>query len=328
MTSERMSEILQESGEDQVSIQGAEVWCCCPLPGHDETKPSFSINVEKGVYNCFVCGGGSLRSLLASWGLDEEVLYTREREGLRGRLDAIRRRPAPVCAPRIQVANQDRFGKISKVAGAYLESRGFFPETIVSMAHTWDLWSSRRFGTEFLHFPVRDSLSGEVLFTVSRTLRHKSYRYTKGAKKSEALYGAHLLPFHSSPMRNEFAGYGRLGVVVVEGVFDMLKVWSFGFNAVALLGARPSQTQLDLLVKCDEVVWALDNDVAGMAGVSHGYRSLRGAGVQQRVLYLAGLKDPGEIPDRGAFEKAMLVRNSIPGRRGLSARLQNLRGAA
>jgi DNA primase len=50
-----------------------EYWCRCPLPygnhKHGDTNPSFSINLDEsnsekfGLYNCFVCGGGTFLHL-------------------------------------------------------------------------------------------------------------------------------------------------------------------------------------------------------------------------------------------------------------------------
>ena len=33
-------------------------WACCPLPGHSEKTPSFSINEPGQYYHCFGCGKG------------------------------------------------------------------------------------------------------------------------------------------------------------------------------------------------------------------------------------------------------------------------------
>ncbi len=35
--------------------RGKELWCCCPLPGHEERTPSFAVNEAKGVFYCFGC---------------------------------------------------------------------------------------------------------------------------------------------------------------------------------------------------------------------------------------------------------------------------------
>lgn len=41
-----------------------DVWCCCPLPGHEEKSPSFHIDERQQVWHCFGCGrGGDLFEL-------------------------------------------------------------------------------------------------------------------------------------------------------------------------------------------------------------------------------------------------------------------------
>ncbi|MBO6264368.1 MAG: DNA primase, partial [Clostridia bacterium] len=38
--------------------QGSSYWACCPLPGHSEKTPSFSINENGQFFKCFGCGRG------------------------------------------------------------------------------------------------------------------------------------------------------------------------------------------------------------------------------------------------------------------------------
>ena len=45
---------VANEGEEEILFK-------CPF--HDDKNPSASYNIRDRVYNCFVCGGGSLRSL-------------------------------------------------------------------------------------------------------------------------------------------------------------------------------------------------------------------------------------------------------------------------
>ena len=38
--------------------KGSSYWACCPLPGHSERTPSFSVNEPGQFYKCFGCGKG------------------------------------------------------------------------------------------------------------------------------------------------------------------------------------------------------------------------------------------------------------------------------
>jgi len=335
MTLEKIAEILEEQGCDQVAIRDDEVWCCCPL--HDESTPSFSVNVEKGVYNCFVCGGGSLAKLLKMWGYDASSLRYQGADRLGDRVRDLRRHEAPIH--RLELGGKTRsrsYGTLSERGVEYLKGRGFDAGQIADLARSWDLWTSRGRDGELLHFPVRSPNMGPVMFEATRSLVGKQYRYPKGAKKSEVLYGQHLVPLFTPPILRVAQRQRLLSVIVVEGIFDALKVWSFGFEVVALLGARPSNRQIEMLLRADEVIWALDNDVAGRVGTGEGFRALRGSAVKQSVLYLGPCKDPGEVPDRDSFLKLLSLslsqgsEISYPGSRSLSQRLDRVRrpGAA
>lgn len=75
-----------------------DVWCCCPLPGHDEKSPSFHIDEDKQVWHCFGCGkGGDLFELARHlWG---EGLFFRVAERLRAVAGMEREEPAGPTPP-------------------------------------------------------------------------------------------------------------------------------------------------------------------------------------------------------------------------------------
>lgn len=45
-------------GYCQLTKKGSSYWACCPLPGHSERTPSFSVNETGQFYKCFGCGKG------------------------------------------------------------------------------------------------------------------------------------------------------------------------------------------------------------------------------------------------------------------------------
>ena len=44
---------LLDDGERHLKVKGNQISCCCPF--HQESKASFGINMETGLYNCFSC---------------------------------------------------------------------------------------------------------------------------------------------------------------------------------------------------------------------------------------------------------------------------------
>lgn len=53
-------DLLIDIGADKIKVveSKSEINACCPLPWHNDTHPSFSLNWEKMVASCFSCGSG------------------------------------------------------------------------------------------------------------------------------------------------------------------------------------------------------------------------------------------------------------------------------
>lgn len=62
----RLEEVLDDLGIAVTEVIKSEHWSSCPLPTHpgSDSSPSFSVNDETLLWNCFICGGGSLPKLV------------------------------------------------------------------------------------------------------------------------------------------------------------------------------------------------------------------------------------------------------------------------
>lgn len=56
----------------QLTKKGSSFWACCPLPGHSERTPSFTVNETGQFYKCFGCGKGGdvIKFIMEIEGLD------------------------------------------------------------------------------------------------------------------------------------------------------------------------------------------------------------------------------------------------------------------
>ncbi len=56
----------------QLNKKGSSYWACCPLPGHSERTPSFSVSETGQFYKCFGCGKGGdvIKFVMEMEGLD------------------------------------------------------------------------------------------------------------------------------------------------------------------------------------------------------------------------------------------------------------------
>jgi DNA primase len=59
-------EFLEKIGIEVANVNGEEILFTCPF--HDDNTPSASLNTTDLVYNCFVCGGGTLKYLAKQLG--------------------------------------------------------------------------------------------------------------------------------------------------------------------------------------------------------------------------------------------------------------------
>lgn len=64
----RLDEVLDALAINVVSVAKGEHWASCPLPSHPgaDTSPSFSVNEDNFLWNCFTCDDGGLLPLLVA----------------------------------------------------------------------------------------------------------------------------------------------------------------------------------------------------------------------------------------------------------------------
>jgi len=104
-------------------------------------------------------------------------------------------------------------------------------------------------------------------------------------------------------------------VVVVEGELDLISPWQIGIkNIVALKGTAFTTDQIRLLKRfSNQVVLALDEDVAGNAAALRGIQLAQNEGLEIQALDLKGkFKDPDEAVQKNPdfFRKA--IKKTIP----------------
>jgi len=88
----------------------------------------------------------------------------------------------------------------------------------------------------------------------------------------------------------------RQRLVVVEGVWGVLRLAQVGVPAVALLGAHASARQCAMLASAKRVVVMLDGDRAGRAGTRRLVERLNGRG-DVRVVEVGEGVDPDDLGD-------------------------------
>lgn len=272
----------------------------CPF--HEETTGSFHASMTKNIFHCFGCQrkGDILDFVALTEGVDARQAAFIIQEWFRVLSGAISRSEMPDPENQAVVS-----GGLDEAGGEnpllafrlrdldpnhpYLVARGLEKETI------------EYFG---LGYCSRGLMRGRVVIPIQNErgeLVAYSGRYPGDPPKGQPKY---LLPsgFRKSQVVFNLNRASEIakenGLVVVEGFFDVLRVWQSGFHqVVAIMGSSLSERQRDLLVAAvgadGKISLLLDQDDAGRAGVS---QCLEGLSSQVFVKALA-MPNEGDQPD-------------------------------
>jgi DNA primase len=85
---------------------------------------------------------------------------------------------------------------------------------------------------------------------------------------------------------------GSREVCLVEGPFDALTLWRWGYPAVALLGTQARPAQIEVLKRFERIYLVLDNDAAGRHATSRLQQLLPEITIP---VTLSGVKDPADL---------------------------------
>ena len=271
-------DLLEDALEIEVIKEmGSEDICRCPLPSHDgyDANPSFSLNRDKLVYNCFACGvGGTIIDLVARVkNLDYEEAY----QFCRTYLDQTLGKDNPFAfGERInEIFSRDKqsssiFKPLPRFNKSvlkdwlveypeYFESRGISRKSQDKFLLGYDAFHKRGdyVGPAAIipHF-FEDMLVGyqERWTEEDRPKNIPKYTNTKNFPRGETLYGYDLI----------VAGNNDQPIVVVESALTAVYLDQIGFPSVATFGAQVTDEQIRLLRAFSwGVILAFDNDEAG-----------------------------------------------------------------
>lgn len=278
-------------------ISGEELRAKCPL--HDDSNPSFSLNLQTGLWICFSrCGGGSFVDLVQkvlSYNFAEanEWIKTNGKrvsiQQLENQLELeFHRKPESPHYMPLDAGYITKYNSLtSDIMPLWFLERGFTWETIWKWRIRYDpIWDA-------VTIPV--FMGDQFVGTITRNTQPQfpKYQNSPNLPKTEMLFG------EISPNQNY--------IILVEGCLDTLWLWQNGYNVGGLLGTSISGTQLDILkrYKFGEIVLALDNDKAGIEATTKVMNQLLAAGWMlpqiSFITFPEGFKDANDCwPDEFA----------------------------
>jgi len=256
----------------------------CPLPynahSNGDTTGKFSINRDKRIYNCWVCGGGSLLDLaMAIKDLDPEPAtkwiyqfanHEETDDEFLEHLDELLADPAEQRTPTPYFNNRvlDRYEQAGD--HQWIRDRGIDPEISEQFKIRYNPLARRTIKEDtyegpsliFPHFWQGRLVGWQQRWLDPEDVRPKwvpKYTMTPDFPKNETLfaYGDAM-----ANVQDEFVGKPN-PIVVCESVPSVLFLWSNYQPAVATFGSSVHEAQMKLLRRFPKVILAPDNDDAG-----------------------------------------------------------------
>lgn len=250
--------------EIEFKESGNELRCCCPF--HEDETPSLSINRKKNIFNCHAASCGHKGNVLdfvarmESMDLREAAVKLAKicDSGLAPGKPQRRRKPADVSGADHRAPNKSQAKKKDKKAEPeerinkplgfeiqldpkhpYRKERGLKKATVAQLQMGY---ASRGLMDGRWCAPLHDADGGLVGYVGRYAASDvpedtEKYKLPNGFHKDLVLYNLHRVRDHTDE------------VAIVEGFFDVARLWQLSCPAVALLGSSVSDEQLQLLSK-------------------------------------------------------------------------------
>lgn len=278
------------SGDSNIKIK-------CPFhKGGNESKPSFSINVDMGLFQCFTCHvTGTIKVLLKMLGLPKATIDA-ETAGLKELFEA--NLNALLYKRRNDCVSIDPFRAKMTLPEMILAAYEHMPTKLVSDGFSPDVMQYCEVGFDTtqnrITYPIRDMYGNLAGIVGGRAFDYQDPKYLVYSGKRVDRTTNKPIPSHFGFWFDEdhkydgyefdnhdflwgfdrcyprlFFGTEAQTLVIVEGYKAAMWCIQCGWlNTVALMGSRLSyrQKQLLLRVRGNNLVFFLDNNEAGIDG--------------------------------------------------------------
>ena len=307
--------------------KGKNYFGLCPF--HDDHSPSMSVNEDKRIYTCFVCGKtGNVFNFVQDYenvSFLEAVKIVAERNGIDVNVDLKVNTKYDRFYDAYDLALKYYQNNIKTADGKnaleYLHKRGINDDIIkefdigfanktndtlsklligkgYSEKELIDIGISNKGNTIYdlfrnrIVFPIHDSKGHPVAFSARIYEQSDEAKYINTKETVIFKKGEILFNYHRAI--NEAKKMKKL--ILVEGQMDAIRVYSEGVkNVCATMGTALTNEHVKLLKKLNvEIVLCFDNDAAGEKATLAAGELLAKSDVNISVLRLSGEKDPDE----------------------------------
>lgn len=290
---EQILKILDDNGYDYKVVGD---WARFSCPFHQENEPSFGVNLDTGGYNCFGCGvTGSLVNLIEK--LDLQItglhetdtinrhLLKKKMEALKDGIDGVEYHFKSSYEFKELTLKKNRQSLYSKDMMRYIKKRRIGVKAIRKFKIGYMKGLNHPFKNRLV-IPVFDE-NGVLVWYEGRDITDK--------KKTEKWWRS----FNSRSNKilfnlNNIHDYNY--VIIVEGIFDVIRLWSYGYNVVCIFGTEIGADQLIKLYRFDTVYMCYDGDMSGRRALGKLKKNANELyGTEFRYLKLPLGCDPNDI---------------------------------
>ncbi len=326
---------------------GANYKGLCPF--HSEKTPSFMVNEERQIFNCFGCGekGDVIKFVQSYYKLpfmeaveklcNEYGIRMPEKRHSGPRKDYSRYYEINAKAARFFY---NSLGSRGNKGLAYLMKRGLSRDTIIKFG----LGYAPASGTALVDHLRADGVTDEEMLRLGLANSGKNGLYDKfrdrvmfpiintqdkvigfggraigdikpkylNSPESEIFLKKNNL-FGLNFTRNEISGEDR--AIIVEGYMDVISLYQSGVrNVAASLGTALTDNQAKLLCRYSKnIILSYDSDNAGINAALRGISVINSAGGKPRVLTVSDGKDPDEFIQKNGREAFLkLADDAVP----------------
>lgn len=303
-----IKELLEDYGVEKIHESGEQLVCCCPLPGHKDNNPSFSINSITGLFICFGCGkkGNYFHfiSLMEGITYDEakknyKLNYSQHyyNKMIEDSLESLERNK-----------EEDKSYTINLLSKPIQDFKNY-QEQLKKLNIKDEI--AKKYGISIcLEQPYMYRLAiplyeNNIKFWELRDLTKTSPKkclYTKGTKTARILY---------SCIEDKNKNYAFL----TEGTKDALTIAGFGENSFSCFGLNISEKQISLILKTgiNKLYILYDSDNPGKEGAKRNYEYIKNFIDCKIIKYPDNFpyKDPNEIKDKDTFYNLLKYNLSI-----------------
>ena len=225
-------EIFKKLGIKTFAETEDEIRIMCPSPAHQDNRPSCSYNKHKKVWFCHGCNAkGNLKKLFHDKGMDVDIHAYETPESLLKQLHELNDQPSE---DEVYLYFRKEFKRIeNKTDCPHYLSQRLKMDTI----QKFNLYVCHNESPIYRNRIIIPIVNDKNLSFVARDYTEtadKKYLFPNGMPKSKFLFG----------------NFKSETVILTEGVFDVMKMWEYGFeNCIAILGANLSQYQSQKLVE-------------------------------------------------------------------------------